>query len=148
MSKIKNDVEIVESFIQGLYDLEIIIDQKALDIPITKYEAGQPPQTKNLSDVLALMVENYKEHRNDNFRDMFAKFCAGWIDKAHIYGVVKQGEGLATKFKDCKSQKEELQKTLDEISDRNIRLEFENQDLRSKLEQSEKFQRVFRQENK
>ena len=62
--------------------------------------------------------------------------------------MVKQGEGLATKFKDCKSEKEELQKTLDEISDRYIQLEFENHDLRSKLEQSEKFQRVFRQENK
>jgi hypothetical protein len=121
----KNDDEIVESFIQRLHYLVIIIDQKAPDIPITKYEAGQPPQTKNLSDLLALMVENYKEHRNDNFRDMFAKLYAGWIDKAHIYGVVKQGEGLATKFKDCKSEKEEFQNTLDEISDRNIRFAVE-----------------------
>ncbi|MGB7955928.1 MAG: hypothetical protein WCF23_18290 [Candidatus Nitrosopolaris sp.] len=148
MSKLKNDVETIESFIQRLHDLDIIIDQKALDIPITKYEADQPPQTKNLVDVLTLMVENYKEHSKDNFRDMFAKICAGWIDKAYIYGVVKEGNGLATKFNDCKSQQEELQKTLDEISDRNIRLEFENQDLQSELEQSEKFQRVFRQENK
>ena len=42
-SNLKNDVEIVESFIQGIRDSEIIIDQSARDIPFTKYELEQPP---------------------------------------------------------------------------------------------------------
>jgi hypothetical protein len=148
LSKLKTDVEIVESFIQGIHDSDIIIDQSARNIPFMKYESGQPPQQRNLADVLALMIETYHEHKNDNFKEFYAKMCARWIEKARIFGVVKEGEGLTSKLKDCKSEKEELQKTLEEISNRNIQLEFDNQDLRSKLQESEKFQRVFRQENK
>jgi regulator of replication initiation timing len=43
------------------------------------------------------------------------------------------------RLRECAAEKEELQKTLDEISQRNIQLEFENQDLSSKLEESESF---------
>jgi hypothetical protein len=147
-SKLKNDVEIVESFIQGIHDSEIIIDQSARDIPFTKYELEQPPQRRNLADVLALMFETYNEHKNDNLKEFSAKICARWIEKARIFGVVKEGEGLTLKLRDCNSEKEQLQKTIDEISDRNIHLEFENRDLHSQLEESEKFQRLFVQENK
>ena len=66
---------------------------------------------------------------------------------AHIW-VVKEGEALTRKLRDCNSEKERLQQTIDEISDRNIHLEFENRDLHSKLEESEKFQIIFTQENK
>jgi hypothetical protein len=144
----ENDVETVESFIQRLHDSEILIDEKAHDIWLTKYDMGQQPEKKNLSDVLALMIENYREHRNDEFKNIFAKFCAQWLEKAYLYGVVKEGAGISRKLKDCIAEKEILQKTLDEIAERNLQLEFQNQDLRSQLEQSDKFQKVFRQQNK
>jgi cell division protein FtsB len=91
-----------------------------------------------LADVLALVFETYNEHKNDNLEEFSAKVCARWIEKVRIFGVV------TSKLRDCNSEKEQLQKTIDEISDRNIHLEFENRDLHSKLEESEKFQRVFR----
>jgi hypothetical protein len=111
LSKLKNDVEMVESFIQGLHDSDIIIEQSARNIPFTKYESGQAPQQRNLADVLAIMIETYHEHKNDNFKEFSAEICARWIEKARIFGVVKEGEGLTSKLRECKSEKEELQES-------------------------------------
>lgn len=87
-------IERVESFIQRFNDLDIVIDQNARNIPFSKYESGQPPQQKNLADVLALMIESYNEYKHTEFKEFSAKTLAGWIDKAIAFGVVKEGQGV------------------------------------------------------
>jgi len=35
---------------------------------------------------------------NDNLKEFSAKICARWIEKAHIFGVAREGQGLARKL--------------------------------------------------
>jgi hypothetical protein len=71
---------------------------------------GREREQANLSDVLALMTENYHKYKDGNYKELFAKLCIGWIDKAYYYGVIKEGNGLIRKHRECSEENEGLKR--------------------------------------
>ena len=146
--KRKSTAERVEEFIQKIRDLDLVIDERASKTMLTRYEIGGTPHQASLSDLLAIMVNNYEETKGTSKHEAFARLCASWIDKAHFIGVIKEGEGLNRKLKACETDKEQIKKDSEQIAERNLELELKCKELEGRLAQLESTQRVFKDLNK
>jgi uncharacterized protein YeeX (DUF496 family) len=104
---------------------------------LTKYEV-RGMQQRSIADVLSLMKERYEEEKSAKNKRLVAKLFSQWIDKAYFYGVIKEGSGSIRRLQECNAQKDELQKLVDQLVERNAQLEFENKDLQARLDQADK----------
>lgn len=113
-------IEKVETFIQHYRALDYIIDEKGNSIRCFKW--GIPFK---LSYLLACSITNYElVKENTVFKITTGKEklesaidCLKWIDKAIAYGIVKEGQGLVSKFKECSEENISLRKELETASD-------------------------------
>jgi hypothetical protein len=142
---VKNKIEKVEQFIRRIHSIEITIDDKARQI---SYMIGNPPKTVSLSDILASKMEMYEKYRNEKLGELAASMCIEWIDKAYYNGVIKEGEALGQKLANCLGEKAEFQKAVEELSERNLELEHEITDLKARVEQMNKVEKIFKEQNK
>jgi hypothetical protein len=143
-------IERTEKFIKQVRDMDIVVDPIAMEIILTHIDAFGQQSPRSLSDALGMLIHNYEffKDMNPEMRYHFASLAIEWIDKAYYYGVINPGEGLRRKLEECSTEKYQLQKDMDRIAERNLQLEFENTDLRSRLNQIEKLQKVFKETNK
>jgi len=146
----KKIIERVEKFIKQVRDMDIIIDQKAKNIPLIEINIFGQSERKSLSDALALMTQNYElfKDKDSETQYYFAWRANDWIGKAYYYGIIKEGNGLIRKLEECNSERDELREKIETISTRNLQLEFENHELHARLDQTDKMQKIFKEKNK
>jgi hypothetical protein len=112
-------IEKVETFIQRLHDLDYVIDQTATNIWY-----GRPPpyptlidNRTNLADNLSNAITDYEANKgNEQLKLASASRCLMWINKAFACGVIKEGEGLARKLKECQEKNVRLEKDVEKLS--------------------------------
>lgn len=98
-------IEQVETFIQHLRDLDFIVAPEG-----NKIRYGQGVIT-TLSDELADSISIYEVSKYDpKERLISAHKCMRWINRACASGIIKEGDGLINKFKECFDKNIEISK--------------------------------------
>jgi len=124
----------VEDFIERLHNLDYVIDEKAQRLvyfsEISDWGIGHGRKGV-LSDLLANAISEYELNRdNPTLKWKAAQKCLIWIDKAFASGVVQEGKGLVSKYKELEREIKHLQERFDECNRRRQILEEENKSLR------------------
>ena len=111
----------VEDFIQHLRDGDYIIDSKSYRLKFSHaplVEGGR--KQSSLPELISDSITMYELMKSDPYRRFdSACQCLIWINKARAFNLIKEGEGLLNKFKEC--------------SEKNTKLEIENAKLREEL---------------
>ncbi|NQT09085.1 hypothetical protein HQ586_08415 [Candidatus Bathyarchaeota archaeon] len=105
-------IEKVETFIQRLYDLDYVINQRASELTYTD-ENDQI----SLAHILSKRIVEYERVKDDEEKRLgYATICHIWITKAFTYRVVEEGQGLARKLKECLDRNAQLESDLEKLS--------------------------------
>ncbi len=117
-------IEKVDSFIQRLHDMDCIISSEARQI---FYILPKEPEGKSLADFLANAIHDYEKYSEDKeLKFSRATICLLWINRAFTHGIVKDGEGLIRKLKECREKNIQLEKDLERLSEDYLRTQEEH----------------------
>ena len=131
-------IERVETFIQRVHDLDLVISIKSRDVWL---EATEGKQT-NLSDRLAKTMRNYEASRGKKVqRYAKALTCLYFIDKAYTCEVISEGNGLISKLRESQEKRAQLK-------EHNEILSAEVSKLQNKIKKWNAQKRQFKRENK
>ncbi len=104
----KDAVESVDTFIRRLRDLDLVIDPQAQYLAYYHKKTRQP--TGYFSDLLANAITKYEANRNPQIKGTLAEICLIWINRAFSCGLIKEGEGLITKLRECQEKNAHLER--------------------------------------
>lgn len=103
--KQQNIIEQVETFIQHLRNLDFIVSPEGNKI---RYRQGV---ITTLSDELADSISIYEASKYDPKECLIsAHKCMRWINRACASDIIKEGDGLINKFKECFDKNIEISK--------------------------------------
>lgn len=108
-------VERVETFIQRLNDLDYIISPEAGEL-LYGDRLNPKERGKSLADYLANSINEYEQKRDSKESEFKAIVCNLWINRAFAQGIVKEGQGLARKLKECRERNIQLESDLEKLS--------------------------------
>ena len=113
-------IEKVEIFIQRLHDLDYAIAPEATKIwyyPTSTSTLTPPKKGRSLADSLANAITEYEGKKCDErSRVIYAHICLIWVNRAFSSGVIKEGQGLARKLKECQEKNAQLERDIEKLS--------------------------------
>jgi hypothetical protein len=111
--------EKVETFIQRYHDLEFVVTEEG-----RKLTSPEDPATGRRVlwvNSLADSISAYSLNRdNPQVRLKYAQECLGYINKAFAAGIIRDGPGLITKYKEAEIKIAQLEAQVKKLSEENI----------------------------
>jgi len=101
-----------------------------------------------IPDIISLFLDTYYMAETEQLKKSEANKILRWVNKAYLCGLVEERDGLLGKVEALASENSELKKSIEQISERNLELELDLNKCQAKLEQINKLQNAFHEENK
>lgn len=118
-------IEEVEKFIKRRDNGEFTINPQVTNniwypykVPKGVPKGFEQPYRQTLSDCLADSIQDYISNMSTEMKLGFARECYKWINAAWSTGAIEEGQGLLAKLEGCKAINAELEKRLQELSEK------------------------------
>lgn len=131
-----NIIETVESFICHFRNGDYTIDPKGAKIEYSeKNSMGYRDNIGSLPDLLAKSILKYEVSKRDLKQKISSAYeCLNWIDRARAFGIVNEGIGLVSKYKECSEQNTMLLQELQDLSGKYAELKGRYEELKEQME--------------
>jgi len=125
-------VKRVDDFAKHYFNGDYVVDtDRAFKIPYSI-----DGQTTSLGHYLTFLLTEYETSKTKTFQDRY--WSGFWlfqlITHAFAVNVIKMGDGLITKLKNCEIQNRQLKETKEKLEQRILELESDNEELQRALD--------------